>query len=90
VPEPPRIEIEGECGATCRRDTGDPGTGLWQEYQSPSLQFQAIASAASSSRVTISSGSKAIGTHARFKAGRKPAHTRPECPTPEYQGPVKS
>ena len=45
-----------------------------QEYQCPSLQFQAIASAVSSSRVTISSGSKAIGTHARFKAGRKPAH----------------
>jgi hypothetical protein len=36
-----------------------------QDYQCPSFQFQAIASAASSSRVTISSGSKAIGhTHA--------------------------
>jgi hypothetical protein len=46
---------------------GDPGAGLGQEYQCPSLQFQAIASAASSSRVTISSGSKAIGAHARLK-----------------------
>ena len=41
-------------------------------------------------QLTISSGSKAIGTHARFKAGRKPAHTRPECPTTEYMGAVKS
>jgi hypothetical protein len=61
-----------------------------QEYQCPNFQFQAIASAASSISATISSGSKAIGTHARFKAGRKPAHTRPECPSPEYQGAVKS
>jgi hypothetical protein len=45
-----------------------------QEYQCPSLQFQAIASAASSSRVTISSGSKAMGATRTPKAGRKPAH----------------
>ena len=51
--------------------------------------FQAIASAASSSMVTISSGSKAIGTPARLKLAVS-QHTRPECPTPEYLGAVKS
>jgi hypothetical protein len=39
------------------------------------FQFQAIASAASSSRVTISSGSKAIGAHARLKLAVS-QHTR--------------
>jgi hypothetical protein len=65
---------EGECGATCRHDTGDPGAGLGQEYQCPSLQFQASTSAASSSRVTISSGSRAIRYTRTLKAGRKPAY----------------
>ena len=46
-----------------------------QEYQCRNFQFQAIASAASSSSAPISSGSKAIGTHARFKAGVS-QHTR--------------
>jgi len=45
-----------------------------QEYQCPSLQFQAIASAASSSRVTISSGSKAISAHARLKLALASTH----------------
>jgi hypothetical protein len=56
---------------------------LGQEYQCPSLQFQAIASAASSSRVTISSGSKVIGAHTCLKLAVS-QHTRaPKCPTPE-------
>ena len=37
-----------------------------QEHQCPNFQFQAIASAASSSSATISSWSNAIGAHARF------------------------
>jgi len=65
-------------------------TAIGQEYQCPSLQFQAIASAASSRRVTISSGSKAIGAHTRLKLAVS-RHTRaPKCPTPEYFDAVKS
>src|SRR5437868_9306942 len=71
----PVLHLDRSSPETCPRDTGDPSAGLGQEYQCPSLQFQAIASAASSSRVTISSGSKAIGAHTRVKLAVS-QHTR--------------
>src|SRR5438105_3159030 len=71
----PVLHLDRSSPETCPRDTGDPSAGLGQEYQCPSLQFQAIASAASSSRVTISSGSKAIGAHTRLKLAVS-QHTR--------------
>jgi hypothetical protein len=49
----------GQLSGLSREPAGRP-----PRFQCLNFQFQAIASAASSSRVTISSGSKAIGAHA--------------------------
>jgi hypothetical protein len=64
--------LPGNCESSAERRRPPAGVSrvraavTWQEYQCPNFQFQAIASAASSISATISSGSNAIGTHARF------------------------